>query len=139
MPRQSPCQWLLTGFHNLDTLLGGLHRSDLIKLAARPSLGKSSLALNIARTAALEQGARVAVFSLEMGKQQVVQRLLSSESGVDTRKFRLGEFTADEEANVIEATGKLAQAPIYIDDSALLNIVELRSKAKRLHLETPLI
>ena len=128
----------MTGFHNLDTLLGGLHRSDLIILAARPSLGKSSLALNIARTAALEQGARVAVFSLEMGKQQVVQRLLSSESGVDTRKFRLGEFTADEEANVIEATGKLAQAPIYIDDSALLNIVELRSKAKRLHLENPI-
>ena len=132
-----PLSVALTGFHNLDTLLGGLHRSDLIILAARPSLGKSSLALNIARTAALEQGARVAVFSLEMGKQQVVQRLLSSESGVDTRKFRLGEFTADEEANVIEATGKLAQAPIYIDDSALLNIVELRSKAKRLHLEYP--
>ena len=66
-----------------------------------------------------------------------MQRLLSSEAGVDTRKFRLGEFTADEEANVIEATGKLAQAPIYIDDSALLNIVELRSKAKRLHLENP--
>ena len=132
-----PLSVALTGFHNLDTLLGGLHRSDLIILAARPSLGKSSLALNIARTAALEQGARVAVFSLEMGKQQVVQRLLSSESGVDTRKFRLGEFTADEEANVIEATGKLAQAPIYIDDSALLNIVELRSKAKRLHLENP--
>ena len=133
-----PLSVALTGFHNLDTLLGGLHRSDLIILAARPSLGKSSLALNIARTAALEQGARVAVFSLEMGKQQVVQRLLSSESGVDTRKFRLGEFTADEEANVIEATGKLAQAPIYIDDSALLNIVELRSKAKRLHLENPI-
>lgn len=132
-----PLSVALTGFHNLDTLLGGLHRSDLIILAARPSLGKSSLALNIARTAALEQGARVAVFSLEMGKQQVVQRLLSCESGVDTRKFRLGEFTAEEEADVIEATGKLAQAPIYIDDSPFLTIVELRSKAKRLHLEQP--
>ena len=125
----------LTGFHNLDTLLGGLHRSDLIVLAARPSLGKSSLALNIARYTALEQGARVAVFSLEMGKQQVVQRLLSCESGVDTRKFRLNEFTPDDERSIVEATGKLAQAPIYIDDSPFLNIVELRSKAKRLHLE----
>ena len=133
-----PLSVALTGFHNLDTLLGGLHRSDLIILAARPSLGKSSLALNIARTASVEQGARVAVFSLEMGKQQVVQRLLSCESGVDTRKFRLGEFTAEEEANVIEATGKLAQAPIYIDDSPFLTIVELRSKAKRLHLEDPI-
>ncbi len=125
----------LTGFANLDTLLGGLHRSDLIILAARPSLGKSSLALNIALYAALEQGARVAVFSLEMGKQQVVQRLLSCEAGVDTRKFRLGEFTPDEQTNVINATGKLAEAPIYIDDSPFLTIVELRSKAKRLHLE----
>ena len=133
-----PLSVALTGFHNLDTLLGGLHRSDLIILAARPSLGKSSLALNIARTAAVEQGARVAVFSLEMGKQQVVQRLLSCESGVDTRKFRLGEFTQEEESDVLEATGKLAEAPIYIDDSPFLTIVELRSKAKRLHLEQPI-
>ena len=133
-----PLSVALTGFHNLDTLLGGLHRSDLIILAARPSLGKSSLALNIARTAALEQGARVAVFSLEMGKQQVVQRLLSCESGVDTRKFRLGEFTAEEEANVIEATGKLAQAPIYIDDSPFPdNSRAAEQGQKRLHLEQP--
>ena len=125
----------LTGFNNLDTHLGGLHRSDLIILAARPSLGKSSLALNIALYAALEQNARVAVFSLEMGKEQVVQRLLSSEAGVDTRKFRLREFTGEDEARIIDATGRLARAPIYIDDTPFLTIVELRSKAKRLHIE----
>ena len=126
---------ILTGFHNLDTMLGGLHRSDMIVLAARPSLGKSSLALNIARAAAMEQGAHVAIFSLEMGKEQVVQRLLSCESGVDTQRVRLGEFTPEEQQRVVDATGKLAELPIYIDDSPFMSIVELRSKAKRLDLE----
>lgn len=140
---EGPLSVALTGFHNLDTLLGGLHRSDLIILAARPSLGKSSLALNITKTAALDQGARVAVFSLEMNREQVVQRLLSSEAGVDTRNFRLDEsglqrFTEEESARVVDATGRLGSAHIYIDDSPNLNIVELRSKAKRLHLEQPI-
>ena len=125
----------LTGFHNLDTLLGGLHRSDMIVLAARPSLGKSSLALNVARAVALVQGAHVGIFSLEMGKEQVVQRLLSSESGVDTQRLRLGQFTEADEQKIIDATGTLAEAPIYIDDSPLINLVELRSKARRLHME----
>ena len=140
---EGPLSVALTGFHNLDTLLGGLHRSDLIVLAARPSLGKSSLALNIARTAALKQGARVAIFSLEMGIIQVVQRLLSCESGVDTRNFRLDEsgvreFSPEEKTMVVRATGSLGGAEIYIDDSPFLTIVELRSKAKRLHMENDL-
>ena len=101
-------------------------------------MGKSSLALNIARNVALEQGARVVVFSLGTGKQEVMQRLLSYESEVDTRKFRHGEFTTDEEARVIEAVGKLGQADIYIDDSIVLTSSELRNKAKRLHQEKPI-
>ncbi|MFQ5933804.1 MAG: replicative DNA helicase [Dehalococcoidia bacterium] len=124
-----------TGFRRLDNLLGGLHRSDMIVLAARPSLGKSSLALNIARHAAMGQGAQVAIFSLEMGKEQLVQRLLSCESGVDTQRLRLGQFGSVDEQMIIEATGKLAEAPIYIDDSPFMSIVELRSKARRLHME----
>ena len=126
---------VLTGFHDLDTLLGGLRRSELIILASRPSLGKSSLALNIARNAALGQGARIIVFSPETGKQQVVQGLLSTESSVDTTKFRLGEFTAVEQVSVIESIGRLAKAPIYIDDSPFLPITELCSKAMHLHQE----
>ena len=133
-----PLSVALTGFHNLDTLLGGLHRSNLIILAARPSLGKSSLALNIARNAALEQGGRVVVFSLETGEQEVMQRLLASEAEVNTQQFRQGEFTTDENARVIEARRKLAQADIYIDDSIFLTSLELRSKAKRLHQEKPI-
>ena len=128
-----PRSTVLTGFHNLDTLLGGLRRSELIILASRPSFGKSSLALNIAHNVALEQGARVVVFSLETDKQQVVQRLLSIESRVNTRGFRLGEFTSEEEAKVNEAIEKLAQALIYIDDSPSLTMAELCSKAMRLH------
>ncbi|MEE9198981.1 MAG: replicative DNA helicase [Dehalococcoidia bacterium] len=123
---------VLTGYHNLDTLLGGLHRSDMIVLGARPSLGKTSLALNIARTAAVEQSANVGIFSLEMAKEQVGQRLLSCESGVETQKFRLGEYAPDEQRKIMDATGKLAGAPIYIDDSPFLTTAELRSKAKRL-------
>jgi len=121
-----------TGFPALDEILGGLQRSDMIVLAARPSLGKSSLALTIARNAALEQGAHVAIFSLEMARQQLVWRLLAGESGVDSRRLRLGDQTEDEERRIMEATGKLSEAPIFIDDSPILRMVEMRSKARRL-------
>ena len=124
-----------TGFPALDDILGGLQRSDMIVLAARPSLGKTSLALSIARNAAIEQKARVAIFSLEMAREQMVHRLLASESGVDARRLRLGQQTEAEERRIIEATGVLSEAPIYVDDSPILRIVEMRSKARRLHLE----
>ncbi|MBE9502325.1 MAG: replicative DNA helicase [Chloroflexi bacterium] len=124
-----------TGFPALDGILGGLQRSDMIVLAARPSLGKTSLALTIARNAAVEQKARVAIFSLEMAREQLVQRLLASESGVDARRLRLGEQTEAEEGRVTEATGVLSEAPIYVDDSPILRMVEIRSKARRLHFE----
>ncbi|MFC1925802.1 replicative DNA helicase, partial [Chloroflexota bacterium] len=126
---------VFTGFPALDEILGGLQRSDMIILAARPSLGKSTLALNIARNAAIDQRANVAVFSLEMSKEQLVQRLLSSEAEVDSKRTRLGHHTSAEEKRIMNAAGILSEAPIYIDDSPLLKMSELRSKALYLHNE----
>ena len=126
---------VLTGFTGLDTLLGGLQRSDLIVLAARPSLGKTSLALNIARNAAINQGACVAIFSLEMSRESVVQRLLSSESGVDSKYIRLGRFNEDDELKIMEASGILSEAAIYVDDSPQVRAIDVRSKARRLQFE----
>ncbi len=126
---------VFTGFAALDEILGGLQRSDMIILAARPSLGKSTLALNIARNAAVEQRANVAVFSLEMSKEQLVQRLLSGEAEVDSKRTRLGNHTAAEEKRIMNAAGILSEAPIYVDDTPLLKMSELRSKARRLHHE----
>ena len=126
---------VLTGFAKLDEFLGGLQRSDMIVLAGRPSLGKTSLALSIAKNAAVRYGACVALFSLEMSGESVVQRLLSGESGVDSKRVRLGLYTDEEEKRVMDATGVLSEASIYIDDSPQLRVVEMRSKARRLQLE----
>ena len=127
---------VLSGFTGLDELLGGLQRSDLVILAARPSMGKTSLALNIARNAAVQQKACVAMFSLEMAREPLVLRLLSSEAGVESKRIRLGVHqTEAEEKQIMEATGILSEAPIFIDDSPRLRVVELRSKARRLHFE----
>ena len=123
-----------TGFADLDQLLGGLQRSDLVILAARPSLGKSTLALDIARNAA-GQGAVVGIFSLEMSREQLAYRLLSAEAQVDSHRLRLGLITEREQQRVINAVGALSDLPIYIDDSPLQTIVEIRSKARRLHME----
>jgi replicative DNA helicase len=127
-----------TGFVDLDTLLGGLKRSDLVIVAARPSLGKTSLTLNIARNSAVGQGARVAIFSLEMAAEQLAQRLLASESGVDSTRLRLGEHNEAEERKIMHAMGVLAEAEIYIDDTAVQRVTEIRAKAHRLHREKPL-
>ncbi len=130
-----PIPMVRTGFIDLDTLLGGLKRADLIVLAARPSLGKTSLALNIARNAAVAQHAKVAVFSLEMSAEQVAQRLLSSEAGVDSTRMRLGEHTEAEERRLMHAYGTLAETEIYIDDSPILRESEMRAKARRLAMQ----
>lgn len=123
-----------TGFLDLDKLLGGgFQRSDLIILAARPSLGKTSLALNIAQHAAVKAGARVAIFSLEMSKEQVVQRLLCSQARVNSQRLRQGFLNEEEERRIMEATGVLSEAPIYVDDSPVIKVVEIRSKALRLY------
>ena len=124
-----------TGFAVLDDILGGLRRSDMVVLAARPGAGKTSLVLGIARNAAVQQKARVAIFSVEMAREQLVQRLLSSEAGVDSKQLRLGQQTEAEERRIMEATGVLSEAPIYIDDSPVLRVVEMKSKARRLHYE----
>jgi len=133
--REGEIPHVLTGFTALDDLLGGLQRSDLIVLAARPSLGKTSLALNIARNAAINQKACVALCSLEMSREAVVQRLLASESGVNSRKVRLGSFSEQDEIKIMEASGILSEAPIYIDDSPQLRCLDIRSKVRRLHFE----
>jgi replicative DNA helicase len=121
-----------TGFHDLDMLLGGLKRSDLVVIGARPSVGKSSFALGIARNAAVVQHASVAFFSLEMSAEQLAIRLLASESGVDGTRLRLGQQTELEERRIIRATGELSEANIWFDDSPVLSIAELRAKARRL-------
>lgn len=127
--------YVLSGFTGLDELLGGFQHSDLIIIGGRPSMGKTSLALNIARNAAVEQGACVAMFSLEMARDSLVWRLLSSESGVNLTRIRLGQHTEEEERRIMEATGRLSEVPIYIDDTPQLRMEEMRSKAKRLDQE----
>jgi replicative DNA helicase len=124
-----------TGFADIDKLLGGgLQRSDMIVLAARPSLGKSTLAFNMARYAA-GQGAVVGIFSLEMSREHFALRLLSSESGVDSHRLRLGLLNDAEERRLWDAIGALSDLPIYIDDSPIQGIVEMRGKARRLQSE----
>jgi len=126
---------VFTYFTAIDDILGGLQRSDLIVLGARPSAGKTTLALNIAGNAAVKQKACVAIFSLEMSRQAVVQRLLAREADVDSRRVRLGTYTEREEREIMRASGILSEAPIYIDDSPQLRVVEMRGKAQRLHRE----
>lgn len=121
------------GFIDLDKITGGFQRSDLVILAARPSLGKTSLALNIAANAAMKFHATVAIFSLEMSASQLAARLLSMEAGVDSARLRLGRLSADESRRLGMALGVLSEAPIYIDDTPAINIMELRMKARRLH------
>ena len=121
-----------TGFSDLDTLLTGLKRSDLVIVGARPSVGKSSFALGIARNAAIEQRANVAFFSLEMSSEQLAIRLLSGESGVDSSRLRLGQNTEIEERRVVAAAARLSEANIWFDDSPMLTAAELRAKARRL-------
>jgi replicative DNA helicase len=127
---------ILSGFAGLDEFLGGLQRSDLIIVAGRPSMGKTSLALSIASKAAIQQGACVALFSLEMAREPLVLRMLASEADVDSRRVQIGRHaTDDEEKRIMDAIGVLSEAPIYIDDSPQLRVVEMRSKARRLHYE----
>jgi replicative DNA helicase len=121
-----------TGYSDLDQLLGGLKRSDLVIVGARPSVGKSSFALGIARNAAIQQGASVVFFSLEMSAEQLAVRLLSAESGVDSTRLRLGQQTELEERRIIRASGELSEADIWFDDTPVLTVAELRAKARRL-------
>ena len=123
-----------TGFLDLDRLLGGLQRSDLIILAGRPGLGKSTLALNMARHAA-GQGALVGLFSMEMSSEQLGFRLLSSEAGVDSHMLRRNMLNDAEQQRSVAAVGLLSDMPLYIDDSPIQTIIEMRGKARRLQIE----
>ncbi len=124
-----------TGLTDLDKLLGGLQRSDMIVLAGRPGMGKTSLALSIALQAARRWQKRVALFSLEMSDEQLVQRLVSAETGIDSQRLRLGEIREDEWSTFIQATNLLSSTEIYIDDTPAISAFELRTKARRLHAE----
>ena len=131
-----PPPHVLSGFTGLDEFLGGFQPSDLIIIAGRPSLGKTSLALSVARNATIEQEACVALFSMEMSREPLMLRLLSGESRINSRRVRLGQhLSEEEEKRIMDATGILSEAPLYIDDTPQLRVVEMRSKARRLHYE----
>ncbi len=120
-----------TGFKDLDNTLAGFQRSDLIILAARPSMGKTALALNFAHNVASQSKQPVLIFSLEMSKEQLVDRLLSMESGVDAWSLRTGNLTDADFEKIGRAMGSLSEAPIYIDDSPSITVSDLRTKARR--------
>lgn len=124
-----------TGFTDLDRLTGGLQKSDLIVLAARPGIGKSSLALSLAHNSALKYQNSIAVFSLEMSKDQLAQRLLSMDAGIDQQRLRTGRIEDDEWDRIVYAMDTLSEANIWIDDTAGISTMEMRSKARRLQAE----
>jgi replicative DNA helicase len=124
-----------TGFKELDNVLAGLQPSDLIIIAARPSVGKTSLALNIAEHVAGGEGISVALFSLEMSKEQLVDRLLASEAKIDSWKLRTGNLDDSDFPKIGKAMATLSEAPFFIDDSPLINVLEMRTKARRLQSE----
>lgn len=123
-----------TGFADLDLKLGGMQKSDLLILAARPGMGKTSFKLNVALNAA-RLGARVAVFSLEMGNEQLVQRFISSDTGINTQDLRLGRLEDKDWGLFVEAAGKIANLPIFLDDTPGITPVQLRTKCRRIYRE----
>ncbi|HNW09325.1 MAG TPA: replicative DNA helicase [bacterium] len=128
---------LPTGFNDLDSLLAGLQKSDLVILAARPSVGKTSLALDMARNIAVKYKKSVGIFSLEMSKEQLVDRLICASAGVGLWKMRTGRLSenSDDFPRIGQAMSELAESNIYIDDFANTNVMELRTKARRLQME----
>jgi replicative DNA helicase len=124
-----------SGFLDLDELTAGFQPGDLVVIAARPSMGKTAFALNVAQHAAIEHGAGVAIFSLEMSKEALVQRLLCSEGLVDAQRLRRGQLRDEDYPKLARAAGLLGTAPIWIDDSGMLSPLEMRSKARRLKAE----
>lgn len=127
-----------TGYLDLDEVTGGLQRSDLIILAARPATGKTSLALCLAYNVALLGHGTVGIFSLEMSRDQLVQRILAMHTGIDTQRLRTGNIRDTDLQRLMEALGQLSGVPLYIEDSAGLSIADVRAKARRLHAEAGL-
>jgi replicative DNA helicase len=133
--RREPITGISTGFVQLDESTAGLQPSDLVVLAARPSMGKTTLALNIAAHAALRRGRTIGMFSLEMSHQQLFSRLLCSEARVDAHRLRTGRIGKDEWQRIIKTFAELSEAPMFIDDTPGIGITEMRAKARRLKLE----
>jgi replicative DNA helicase len=127
-----------TGFQKIDELTSGLQKSDLIIIAGRPSMGKTAFALNIARYAALEENVTVAIFSLEMAKEQLAIRMLASEAKVDSQRIRRGFLGETDWPKLTTAAGRLSEAPIYIDDTPAIMVLEMKAKARRLKAESGL-
>lgn len=126
---------LATGFTDLDTICSGLQQSDLIIVAARPSMGKTTLALNMAHHIAVKEKKPTAFFSLEMSREQLAQRMLCAEAKIDAHNLRRGILSQEEWQKLTRAVGPLSEAPLYIDDSASLSVMEVRAKARRLKAE----
>lgn len=124
-----------TDFVDFDAKTAGLQKSDLVLLAARPSMGKTAFALNIAQNAAIRHNIPVAIFSLEMSREQLVNRMLCSEAMLDAQRLRTGELTDEDWSDLIRTMGPLSQAPIYIDDTPGISPMEIRSKCRRLKIE----
>lgn len=124
-----------TGFYDLNALTSGLQRSDLIVIAARPSMGKTALCLNIAEYVGVVRKKIVAMFSMEMSKEQIIQRMVCSRAAVDANKMRFGQLQQDDWTKLGIAFGDLGDAQIYIDDTAVLNVMEIKAKARRLKAE----
>ncbi len=133
--QKEPITGVPTGFADLDYKTAGLHNSDLILIAARPAMGKSAFALNIAANAAINAKVPVVLFNLEMSKSQLVNRMLCSEAMVDSNKIRTGKIEEDDWTKLATALGPLSEAPIYIDDTAGISVAEIRAKCRKLKLE----
>ena len=136
-PNRSKYAGIPTGFTGLDELLsGGLGRSDLIILAARPGMGKTSFALNIATNVAKKQKIPVAIFSLEMGKDQIVSRILSSEAGIGSQAFRTGALTSSDWQDLVHVTEMLHDVPLFMDDTSNITIPEIKAKIRQINRDT---
>ena len=126
---------LSTGFKDLDRLTAGLQPSDLILIAARPSMGKTAFVLNIAQHIGIKEKKAVAFFSLEMSKEQLVQRMLCAESTIDSQRLRIGELEPNDWTKLVAGADRLSSAPIFIDDTSGITVMEMRSKCRRLKIE----
>jgi len=134
MQNQHESMGLPTGYRDMDALLGGFQRSDLLIFAGRPGMGKTSFLLSTAVNAA-RLGARIAIFTMEMGADQLVQRMISMETGISTQKLRLGRLNPQEYSRFVEAAGRVARFPIFIDDTPALDPITMRTKCRRLAYE----
>ena len=133
--RKSRFTGLRTGFDELDQLTSGFQKTDLILLASRPAMGKTALALNIAHYAAVSEGAPVILFNLEMSRDQLVSRMISADEQIDANKMRSGELSDGDWRKVAAATARMMDAPLYIDDTSSVSVLDIKAKCRRLKLE----